>query len=148
MTVNLYSIILTLSKITNKHEKVKLTKIIHTYLSSSLLVEHKALHSFLQFSLYLTFHSASCHLDHSISCLSLLFFTRFPLACPSFFFLLEPLSTFVISSLLNMCPVYDYLLFLSASIARVCASTDFFLSLDFDEIYLCILNFPLLLSNR
>ena len=43
--------------------------------------------------------------------------------------------------------------FLSASLARARASTEasllhfLFLSLDFDEIYLCILSFPLLLSN-
>ena len=39
---------------------------------------------------------------------------------------------------------------LSVSLARARSSTDhsfFFLSSDFDEIYLCILNFPLLLSN-
>ena len=41
----------------------------------------------------------------------------------------------------------EHFLFLSASLTRARASTDhFFLSPDFDEIYLCILNFPLLLS--
>ena len=83
-----------------------------------LLVEHKAVHSFLQFFLSLNLHCTSCQLDHPISCLSLYtVLHQVSFGLPFFLFSTEAqvIAAFVFSSLLNMCPIYNNLLFFTFS---------------------------------